>query len=62
MFENGHITLCYVMLNKYAGENIVRLHADKKRWIIGIEPTTFALRKQANSKMSTIMSIIKINF
>lgn len=35
MFENGHITLCYVMLNKYAGENIVRLHADKKGRIIG---------------------------
>lgn len=34
MFENGHMALCYVRLNKYAskyaGENIVRLHADKK--------------------------------
>ena len=30
--------------------------------IIGVEPTTFALRKQANSKMSTRLSILKTNF
>jgi hypothetical protein len=30
--------------------------------IIGVEPTTFALRKRADSKMSTRMSMLKINF
>ncbi|EOK5537336.1 hypothetical protein ACM6T0_002016 [Enterobacter kobei] len=67
------MALSDVMLNKYAskyaGKNTVRLHTNKKLYlidlngaIIGVEPTTFALRKRADSKMSIRMSMLKIIF